>query len=147
MGRQWLERILSREGGASPRGSELLVWFMRIVSTLWLAKGLMHWSMVLGMADQPGRRFAEMPMSAQAATVFFSVVDVVAAVGLWMVSAWGGVVWILAACAHAALDLLAPQIFGRQLSFVVAVVALIGVYALLTFLAAREAHQTASPPV
>lgn len=127
-----------------PRYAELLVWFMRFVGALWLCKGLMHWSMVLGVDAGPGRRFADLATATQAATILFAVVDVIAGVGLWMVSAWGAVVWIVAAGLHAGLDVLAPQVFGRQLGFIAAVVTLVAAYASLTWLSAREVWQGSS---
>ena len=33
----------------------------------------------------------------QATTIFFAVIDLVAAIGLWLTAAWGGVVWLIAA--------------------------------------------------
>jgi hypothetical protein len=124
------------EGGGTPYG-EYLVWFMRAVAILWLAKGLMHWSVVIGLGEGKDTRFLEMPASTQAATVFFAVLDLVAAVGLWMAAAWGGVIWLIAAMAHLVLDVLMPEIFGSQLSFIAVIVALALVYLFLTFMASR----------
>ena len=47
--------------------------------------------------------------------VFFAVIDLVAAVGLWLAAAWGGVVWLTAAISMAAIELFFPQVFGGRL--------------------------------
>ena len=51
----------------------------------------------------------------QAATIFFAVIDLVAAVGLWLAAAWGGVVWLTAAISMAAIELFFPQVFGGRI--------------------------------
>ena len=42
-------------------------------------------------------RFPDVSAAVVAATIFFAVLDLVAAVGLWLVAPWGGVVWLLTA--------------------------------------------------
>jgi fatty acid desaturase len=127
------------EDDASPPYGEYLVWFMRAVAVLWLAKGLMHWSLVLGLGEGEDTRFLAMPMITEAATVFFAVLDLVAAVGLWMAAAWGGVIWIIAAMSHLLLNVFMPHVFGRQLSFISVIAVLVAIYLGLTYLAARKA--------
>jgi uncharacterized membrane protein (DUF2068 family) len=126
------------EDDGGPAYGEYLVWFMRAVSILWLAKGLMHWSLVLGLGEGQDTRFLAMPVMTQSATVFFAVLDLVAAVGLWMAAAWGGVIWLIAALSHLLLNIFMPHVFGRQISFVSVIAILIVVYLGLTFLAARR---------
>lgn len=138
-------RLLGARGDGAGEGTparapwrEVLAWFMRAVAVLWLAKGLMHWSLVLGLGDSPRSHFADMPGLTQGASVVFAVLDLVAAVGLWLVSAWGGVIWVAAASGHAGLDLLRPDVFGRQGSFVLAVAALLATYAALVYAVSRD---------
>ena len=59
--------------------------------------------------------FENASMPWQAATVFFAVIDLVAAVGLWLAAAWGGVVWLTAAISMAAIELFFPQVYGGRL--------------------------------
>ena len=44
----------------------------------------------------------------QTATVFFAVIDLVAAVGLWLAAAWGAVVWLTACVSMAAVEVFFP---------------------------------------
>src|SRR3954467_6405377 len=67
-----------------------LVLFLRIMAMISLAKGIYHWSLVLGIGDGSGSTFEQATMPWQAATVFFAVIDLVAAVGLWLPAPWGG---------------------------------------------------------
>ena len=61
-----------------------------------LAQCAFPWGEILDLS--PGRPpFADLPMGRQSAIIYFAVIDFVAAVGLWLTSAWGGVVWLLAA--------------------------------------------------
>ena len=68
--------------------SDRLVLFLRVMAVCSLAKGLYHWATVCGFIGEPGG-FEAHPPAWQATTVFFSVIDLVAAVGLWLVAPWG----------------------------------------------------------
>ena len=74
--------------------SDALVWFMRAIAWLWVAKGLFNWGLVLGAFSRYGD-FAVLSRSLQGSIVFFAAVDLLAAVGLWLAAPWGGVLWLL----------------------------------------------------
>ena len=74
--------------------SGALVWFMRAIAWLWVAKGLFNWGLVLGATARYGD-FAALSRSLQGSIVFFAAVDLLAAVGLWLAAPWGGVLWLL----------------------------------------------------
>jgi hypothetical protein len=76
--------------------TEGLVWFMRTLAWVWVAKGLFNWSLVLGALPGYGD-FAMLPLPLQSSIVFFAAVDLLAAVGLWLAAPWGGVLWLLCA--------------------------------------------------
>jgi len=126
---------IDREG--HPYGIYLL-WFMRGVAVLWLAKGVIHWCLILGIGHSDPDRFLELPVLTQSAVIFFAVFDLVAAVGLWMTSAWGGVIWLIAAGSHFAILLLKPEIFGRQYALMATIVVLVAAYIGLAYFASRE---------
>ena len=72
----------------------MLVVFMRLLAGLWVVQGLLQWSVFLLPHDvvfdrQSGARTAAM--------IFFCVLDLLAAVGLWLATPWGGVLWLFAA--------------------------------------------------
>lgn len=121
---------------AEGRWTARLVLFLRLVAALAMLKGLYHWSQVVGIGRGPG--FQGSPTPWQAATIFFAVIDLVAAVGLWLAAAWGGVVWLTAAISMAAVELLFPQVFGGRSWVVLAEGAMILGYVALALMAARE---------
>lgn len=114
-------------GAAEPASGlgwlRILVWFVRALSIAWLLKGLSGWAVILGVMDT-GLSFVDNSLAAQTATVFFALVDVIAGVGLWMVSRWGGVVWLISMACHVMLGLAVPRAIALS-------GALIGVYLLL----------------
>ena len=115
-----------------------LVLFLRIMALISLMKGIYHWSLILGIGDGNGTTFEQSSMPWQAATVFFAVIDLVAAVGLWLAAAWGGVVWLTAAISMAAIELFFPQVFGGRLWIAIPEFLAIFAYIGLALMAGRE---------
>jgi hypothetical protein len=120
------------------RWTARLVLFLRVMAVLSLIKGLYHWSIVCGIGDGPDASFETAPTPWQAATVFFAVIDLVAAVGLWLTAAWGAVVWLTAAISMVAVQILFPNIYGGSLTPVFVELGLLSVYLWLALQAARE---------
>ena len=115
-----------------------LVLFLRIMAAISLLKGIYHWSLVLGIGDGDGSTFEQAGTPWQAATVFFAVIDLVAAVGIWLAAAWGGVVWLTAAISMAAIELFFPQVYGGRLWIAIPEFIAIAIYIALALLAGRE---------
>src|SRR4051812_50227313 len=95
--------------------TQRLVLFLRVMAGISMFKGLYHWALVLGIGDGAGSSFENATMPWQAATIFFAVIDLVAAVGLWLAAARGGGGWPTPTLPMAALALGFPQGFGRRL--------------------------------
>src|SRR6266700_1416926 len=125
-------------GGRLDVWARRLVMFLRAMAGLSMIKGLYHWAVVCGInAPTPGG-FADYPTPYQSATVFFAVIDLVAAVGLWLAAPWGAVVWLTSVISMAAVEALFPQIYGGR-PWVIAVEAvLLAAYLSLALLSARE---------
>src|ERR1700730_13103117 len=71
--------------------TERLGAVLRVRAGLSMLKGLYHWSVVCGIGEGPETGFAAPDAVAfQTATVFFAVIDLVAAVGLWLFCRLGG---------------------------------------------------------
>ena len=92
-----------------------LVLFLRVMAGISLVKGLYHWAVVCGIDAPTLARFADYPTPYQSATVFFAVIDLVAAVGLWLAAPWGAVVWLTSVISMIAVELLFPQIYGGRM--------------------------------
>jgi Family of unknown function (DUF6163) len=119
--------------------SERLVLFLRVMAVVSMLKGLYHWAAVCGFIGEAGG-FEAHAQSWQATTVFFSVIDLVAAVGLWLVAPWGAVVWLTSTVTMIMIQLFFDQVYGTDLIMVAAGVVAILTYLVLSLLAARE-HQ------
>lgn len=66
-----------------------LVLFSRVVAGLTMLKGLYHWAVICGFGVGPAGGFQDQDLGWQIATVFFAIIDPVAAVGLWLAAPWG----------------------------------------------------------
>jgi hypothetical protein len=115
-----------------------LILYVRVMAGVFMLKGLYHWALVCGIGGDAESAFELAPLSWKAATIFFAVIDLVAAVGLWLAAAWGGVVWLTAAISMAAVEVFFPQIFGGQTWVVAAEIIAIVIYLALALLAGRE---------
>src|SRR6202045_2637398 len=61
-----------------------LVFFLRIMAVVSVAKGLYHWAQVTGFIGGEEEAFENQPMAWQGATAHFPVISLVAAGGLWL---------------------------------------------------------------
>jgi len=117
-----------------------LVLYLRIVAGLSLLKGLYHWAAVCGFIGDEGG-FEARTQAWQATTVFFSVIDLVAAVGLWLVAPWGAVVWLTSTVTMIMIQLFFDQVYGTDVLVVAACLLAVLAYLILSLLAARERPQ------
>jgi len=133
-----LDPVQEREGeeGASV-WTRRLVLFLRVMAGVSMLKGLYHWSRLVGIG-MSGDLFEYHSIAWQAATVFFAVLDLVAAVGLWLAAAWGAVIWLMSVASMLALEVFFPQVFGASLIAGLIETALLCLYLLLALKAAQE---------
>jgi hypothetical protein len=117
--------------------AEYLVLFLRIMAGVSLVKGLYHWAQVCGIGTPADAGFESHTVAWQTATVFFAVIDLVAAVGLWLAAAWGAVVWLTAVVSMAVVEVFFPQVYGGSILVVFVESTLLAVYLWLAIFAAR----------
>ncbi len=122
------------------RWTKALVLFLRAMAVLALLKGLYHWTVVCGIIN-PEQDFLAQSLGWQTATVFFAVIDLVAAVGLWLLAAWGAVVWLTAAISMAAVEVFFPEVYGGRMWVVAIEGVLLAGYLVLAIQSAREHPQ------
>ncbi|MGB7036281.1 MAG: DUF6163 family protein [Xanthobacteraceae bacterium] len=129
-----------RVAKTSKRGTwtELLVLFLRIMAAVSLVKGLYHWGKVCGIGAGSDGGFQNHTIAWQTSTVFFAVLDLVAAVGLWLAAAWGAVVWLTSVVSMAAVEVFFPQVYGGSIFVVFVELTLLGMYLYLAIVSARE---------
>ena len=133
-----LEPAVAADESLKRGWSDWLVYFLRVMAFVSMTKGLYHWAYVCGVAGGQNGGFEAHPLPWQAATVFFGVIDLVAAVGLWLAAPWGAVVWLTASISMIAVEMFFPQIYGGAVEIVLLEGVLIAVYLTLAILAARE---------
>jgi fatty acid desaturase len=134
-----LDPVRERDGEAEiGRWTERLVLFLRVMAALTMLKGLNHWAEVCGIGFTTSEPFENHSIAWQAATVFFAVIDLVAAVGLWLAAAWGAVIWLISIASMLAVEIFFPQVFGGGVLTVLLEGGLLGLYLWLALKAAQE---------
>lgn len=131
---------LSTERSASDENAwtRRLVLFLRVMALLSILKGLYHWAQVTGFVGGEDDAFENQSMAWQAATIYFAVIELVAAVGLWLATPWGAVVWLTTVVSMAVIELMFPGIYGGSLVVVGVEAFMLAAYLALAWMAARE---------
>lgn len=114
-----------------------LDFYLIALSVLMMVLGLREWAIILGIMPGATGPFEAMTASWKIATMYGSVINLVASVGLWMRGAWGKVMWLLAALSGIALHTVFVRTFGSDLPIVLLHVLTIGGFVGLTLLARR----------
>jgi hypothetical protein len=128
------ERIEPDDNGWTRR----LVLFLRVMAVVSIVKGLYHWAQVTGFIGGEEEAFENQSMAWQTATIYFAVIELVAAVGLWLATPWGAVVWLTTVVSMAVIELMFPGIYGGSLTVVAFEAAMLAAYLALARMAARE---------
>ena len=126
--------VSSREA-TETRWGLVLVVFMRLLAGLWIVQGLAQWAVFL---IPPEAVFDRQSAGRTATMIFFSVLDLLAAVGLWLATPWGGVLWLFAAMSQIFIALSIPHFFSY--AWVAVDASLIVVYFVLTWQAGKAAR-------
>jgi hypothetical protein len=115
-----------------------LVLFLRVMAVLSMVKGLYHWAQITGFVGGEDGSFEYQTTQWQTATVYFAVIELVAAVGLWLATPWGAVVWLTTIVSTAVIELMFPTIYGGNIFAVLVAAILLLAYLALAWMAARE---------
>jgi hypothetical protein len=121
--------------GGSARWGLYLVVFMRATAAIWLVQGLMQWRIILA---PEASLLDTMPSLAAAAVVFFAIMNLLAAVGLWLAVPWGGVLWLFAVSAQMFMIGFLPGLIDGGRLMLALDVALVVSYFVLSWYAAQE---------
>jgi hypothetical protein len=136
---QSLEPVKEREtDDGVGRWTRRLVLFLRVMAGVSMLKGLYHWAAVCGFIGGQDGGFLGHGPQWQTATIFFAVIDLVAAVGLWLAAPWGAVIWLMAIASMLAVEIFFPQVFGASLIAGLIEGGLLALYLLLALKAAQE---------
>ncbi len=91
------------------------VWFQRTIAAYCLLFGVLYWVRLVGVYDGALWRFDLMPVHWQVACVTLAVFYPFAAIGLWMLTSWGPVIWAICALTEAAMHVFYPDLYGYGL--------------------------------
>lgn len=86
-----------------PTPDVLMTIFMRILSVAYLVFSIDVWAGMIGYGEGPF--LADMTVQRQVLSIVFAILYPFVAVGLWMATSWGAVVWMLAASLRLVVDL------------------------------------------
>lgn len=136
-----IDPVHIESAASGPIWTRRLLYFLRAMSVISMLNGLRYWAALCGFAFVPDGGFEAQSVAWQTATVFFAVIDLVAAVGLWLAAPWGAVVWLTSAVSMLVVESFFPQIYGDWITTVVFGPAAIVAYLVLAIFAAREQPQ------
>lgn len=92
----------------------VLLWYLRALAVFYFFSGLANWGRIVGMAGS----FEALPVHVQGATIYFALLQLVAAVGLWAGAAWGVAAWLFAAVAQLVMHVGFSDLFGPGWSII-----------------------------
>lgn len=116
-----------------------LTIYLRGIAAVLMILGLRQWLYIGGVFQEPGWSFDTMTMQWQFVTINLAVVDLIAAVGLWMRVSWGNVVWFYAAIFEIAIHTFRGQTFGFNIPIILFHVLALAGFLVLVFLDRRFA--------
>jgi hypothetical protein len=115
-----------------------LVLFLRAMAVIAMMLGLYNWAQITGFIGNEDTAFEVQTAQWRSATVYFAVIELVAAVGLWLATPWGAVVWLTTVVSMAVIELMFPAIYGGNVMVVVFAAIMLVAYLALAWMAARE---------
>jgi fatty acid desaturase len=118
-----------------------LILFQRVAGGYMIFKGLTYWSGLVGIGDGAGVAFQNESLDAQAATVFFAVIDLVAGVALWLGSTWGAMMWLIAAGLQLFADIVVLAPSGFLVLLTIVEILMVAGYVILRFMVHIESDR------
>lgn len=130
------DRLVAVAAPRMARSRLWLVWFTRVIAFGWLVKGLMAWAAIIGVGYATS--FDNRPEGYQATLIYFAVVDIVAAVALWLTAHWGGILWLLAVMSHLVLAVFFPRFVPNSALVIALLIISMMSYLTISWLASLE---------
>ena len=130
--------VLGGPGGEHGEKRPLTTIYLRVVALLLLGAGLVRACQILGITPD-GRDFSDLVPAWRAGAAGLLLVDLFAAVGLWVGAAWGSVMWAVALAVEVAMYTLFDEMFGSYPLRVALHSSLFAIFLALAFLDWRRA--------
>ncbi|WP_298958053.1 DUF6163 family protein [uncultured Roseibium sp.] len=129
-----------------PPWSTLLIWYLRVIAIILIGGGVIYWARIIGIVEWRGLWFWEMPIALQGAIVFFAVLDLVAATGLWLTVSWGTVMWLFRCFCQIVMHTAFSDLYGRRPYEIAFYLLTIAIYVTLHYLTIKENREAAGRP-
>lgn len=126
-----LDEAIGRDSVEIKPWRQRLIYFQRIAGGYMMVKGLIGWAIICGLPL--GTPFISMRIHAQAWTIFFAVIDVVAGVALWLGSAWGATLWLVVVATQISADIVFTERAGVLVWLTIIEVLLVAVFVFVRF--------------
>ena len=127
-----------------PTSAEIaFMWFQRVIAGYCLLFGVLYWVRLVGIYPGELWRFDLMPIHWQVASVVLAVLFPFAAIGLWMLSSWGPVIWFICAATEATMYLGFPDLYGFKPTIGISHVGVIILYLAFRVVMWLQKRQTA----
>ena len=133
----------AEQGGAlQPTSAEVaFVWFQRVIAGYCLLFGVLYWIRLVGYYPGSLWRFDLMPVHWQVVSAVLAVLFPLAAIGLWMLSSWGPVIWLICAAMEATMYLALPEMYGFRPTIGISHVGVILLYIAFRIVIYRQNRQ------
>ena len=112
----------------------------RVLAVALIAVGLLQWAAIVGLMPIAHVPFSEAGSAWQWATVNLAAAYLVAAVGLWLLTSWGLVIWVYAVGCEVAMSTVFAGTFGFRVLPLLVQFALLGAY-IASAVALRRAEE------
>jgi hypothetical protein len=137
------KRTAGMNAGPAPariNWERLNIWFWRLLALAWLLNGLYAWAVIIGVDPSAARPFEARAATFQAVTIYFAVVDLLAATGLWLLAPWGAVVWLIAAVSRIVMAFAFPAAAGLAMPAIAGLAVCIACFMALNWIAGRQSE-------
>ncbi len=128
------------QGGGHSRAGFFLVFFMRFVAALLIIDGLLEWNSMLATTIDGRSLIMSLSSAETTTTIFFAIIDLIASVGLWLATPWGGVIWLVSAGAQLLVLFLLPGFYSHPWLTGFTDLVLVSLYMVLTWHVAAAAQ-------
>ncbi len=109
--------------------------YLKILAVFYAYGALIHIADLLSLGHYLGQShgftFAQMPLAWKIATVYFTILNPIVAIGLWSGAWWGVACFLLAAVSQIIMYTALMEIFTKQTGLVVFHLVTVGLYVLL----------------
>ena len=134
-----LDEAIGKDSVKMKPWRQRMMYFQRIAGGFMMVKGLIGWAIICGLPL--GTPFDAMRMHGKAWTIFFSVIDVVAGVALWLGSAWGATLWLIVVATQISADIVFAEAAGVLVLLTIFELVLVAGYVLVRFKVFEEDNQ------